>query len=294
MSENNYINGDQYLSKKNLVYVNKKIISLEQAGIPAADQGLLFGWGLFETLRIYNGMAHMLDEHITRMIFSAKTLNIPMPMNKEEIAGQVGQFIKAAEIENSVLRITLTKGVNNISNIIFTHRPIVYTAQDYKRGFTAKIASIRRNATSPLVFMKTLNYMDNMLAKQEANLSGFDEALLLNTQGKLCEGSMSNIFFVKNGRIHTPAVKCGLLPGIIRQLVIEKIAPFMNMEVLQDEYGEMQLFEADEAFITNSVIQIMPLVAVNGVNIGNGMPGSVTLAVMRAYDDYVEMGFLFN
>lgn len=298
MSENKmvYTNGVGHPIAKDLVFVNKKIIPSEQAGISAADEGLLFGWGLFETLRIYNGIPSMLNEHIVRMVSSARTFNIQMPMNKNEIAEQVGQFIKSAGINDRVLRITLTKGNHHISNMIFTHRPVLYTAEDYRRGFTSKISSIRRNPTSPLVFIKTLNYMDNILAKEEANLSGFDEALMLNTEGKVCEGSMSNIFFIKNGRLHTPAVQCGLLSGITRQLVIEKIAPLVQMEVLQDEYHPMHLIEADEAFLTNSVMQIMPLVTVDGKNIGNGIPGPVTVSMMGLYDhnNYYNNLYIFN
>lgn len=278
--------------KDELVFINKRIIPAEQAGISVLDRGLMFGWGLFETIRIYNGKPFMLYEHIRRMMTSAGLLNISMCMDENEIARQVGIFIESAGIHNMVLKIILTKGVDNVSNIIFTYRTVSYSDNDYKRGFSSTISKIRRNVFSPLTFMKTLNYMDNIIAKQEATEAGCDEAIILNTRDRLCEGSMSNVFFIKNNRLYTPNVGNGLLPGIVRQAVIDKIAPAIGMEVFQGEFDSAQLIEADEAFLTNSVMQVMPLVSVDGKVIGSGTPGTVTASIIEAYNLCVQQHYV--
>lgn len=277
--------------KDELVFINKRIMPVEQAGISVLDRGLMFGWGLFETIRIYSGKPYMLHEHIRRMMTSAGLLNISVCMDESEMARQAGLFIEAAGIYNMVLKIILTKGVGSVSNIIFTCRTVPYTDNDYKRGFSSIISRIRRNAFSPLTFMKTLNYMDNIMAKQEAAEAGCDEAIILNTSDRLCEGSMCNVFFIKNNRLFTPDTGNGLLAGIARQAVIEKIAPAIGMEVFQGEFDPAQLIDADEAFLTNSVMQVMPLVSVGGKVIGNGTPGVVTASIMEAYNFCVRQHY---
>ncbi|MDK2902667.1 MAG: branched-chain amino acid aminotransferase [Clostridiales bacterium] len=223
------------------------------------DQGLLYGWGLFETLRIYGGKPFMIREHMERMISSAKRLGVYVSFEVEELTLHIDEFIETAHIFNDVLRITLTKE----GMLLLTHRPVVYAKESYRRWFAAKVSSIKRNPTSPLTFMKTLNYMDNILAKQEAVEAACQEALLFNDKGYICEGSMSNVFWIKEGCLHTPSVECGLLPGIARQLVIDRLAPLLCIGVREGEY------------------------AVEDKAIGGGVPGSITAAIMEAYDNQV-------
>ncbi len=273
---------------KDIIYIDGQIISASDGKISPLDKGLLFGWGVFETLRIYDGIPFMLDAHLKRMVTSAKRLNISMAIDLSTLGIQVAHFIREAEIKNGVLRITLTKGADDQSTIIFTHRPVLYKEKDYEQGFNAIISNIKRNETSPISYIKSLNYMDNMLAKEEAVNIGVNEALLLNGAGKLCEGSMTNLFYIKAGCLYTPSIACGLLPGIVRQLVIEKIAPMLEIEIAEGDYEPGQLFEADEAFLTNSVIQIMPLVSVNSISIGYGMAGKITHMIMDIYKKLVN------
>ncbi len=274
---------------KDIIYIDGEIISASNGRISPLDKGLLFGWGVFETLRIYNKVPFMLNEHLWRMKTSAGKLEIAMDIEMDTLKSHISHFIDEAEIENGVLRITLTKGVNGKSIIILSHRPIAYKKNDYEQGFAAILSSIRRNATSPMSYMKTLNYMDNILAREEATNLGANEALLLNGEGNLCEGSMTNLFYIKEGQLYTPSNVCGLLPGIVRQLVIERIAPMLEIDVAEGEYEPMRLFEADEAFITNSVMQIMPLVTVNHLNIGDGTPGMLTQILMDEYEKLVRI-----
>ena len=274
--------------KEDVMFVNNQIIPAKSATIPAIDQGLLYGWGLFETIRVYNKTTFMLDEHLSRMICSARNFKISVPMNKDEITLKIQEYIKVLEFNDFVLKVILTKGDSNIPNLIFTHRKIPYTNEDYEKGYSAMISTIRRNAYSPLVYMKTLNYMENILARQEAQESNYDEALFLNTELIITEGSISNLFFIKNGKIFTPSQSCGLLPGIVRRLVIEKLSKLAGVEVFQGEYKLNHLLEADEAFITNSVIQIMPLSKVNEVAIGSNLNKGITRSLLEAYKHYVE------
>jgi branched-subunit amino acid aminotransferase/4-amino-4-deoxychorismate lyase len=176
--------------------------------------------------------------------------------------------------------------------IIFTHREILYKQDHYNKGFSAMISNFRRNASSPLVNIKSVNYLDNILAKQAAKEAGFDEAVMLNHEGYICEGSMSNLFFIKKNVLYTPSVNCGLIPGIVRGAIVDLFSEHTenntgnNIEnynengmlklIEQGKYTLDQLLEADEAFLTNSVMGIMPLVAINNLLLGTGKPGAKT------------------
>jgi aminodeoxychorismate lyase len=276
------------MEKKSTVSVNGILKPSENAFISALDQGMQFGWGLFETIRVYTGKIFLLDEHIKRMYSSATQLSIPIKMNTNELANNLQKFVDHVGLYDMVLKIILTRGNGEASNIIFTHREVSYTNEDYKRGFTVKIASVRRNETSPLSLMKTLNYMDNIMAKRDAEKSGNNEALFLNTSGKLCEGSMSNVFFVKNNKLYTPKVECGILPGITRKVLIEKLAPVLKIELEEGEYELQDILEAEEAFLTNSVMEIMPISFIGDKRIGDMNKNILTTCFIEEYKKYTE------
>lgn len=273
------------------IYINGKVIKADSAAIPAKDQGLLFGYGLFETLRVYNHIPFMLTEHLERLSSSSEILEIDIP-SLITLETEISRFINHTDLCNGVLRITLTKG-NNVPNIIFTHRSVNYSVSDYDKGFSLITSAIKRNAASPLAHLKTLNYMDNLLAKKEAQKAGFDEALLLNTDGLLSECSTSNIFFINDQTLYTPDINCGLLNGIVRQLLLHKIAPALHLNIAEGQYALSALYSASEIFITNSVMQIMPIVKVDHQIIGNGTPGSITKKIINAYNKYVFISAQF-
>lgn len=264
---------------------------IQESSIPvltAFDASFLYGFGVFETLRIYNGVPFMLQEHLERMKGAAAKLKIPLDYNYEKIRTYIQELIDYAQIKECVLRITLSKETDNSSNIVLTYRSVNYEQSSYNKGFTLKCSPVKRNPTAPLVYLKTNNYMENLIEKNLAMSEGFNEVLFLNTYNHVSECSTSNIFFVQDKKLCTPAVECGLLDGIAKGLLTDKLAAAIGLEMEIGKYSLGDLYNADEVFITNSVMQIMPIVKIDNNKIGNGIPGPITKSLIKAYDTYVE------
>lgn len=279
----------------NIACVNGAFITLEEAVIPMLDQGFLYGFGLFETVLVKDGYPGFLQRHFERMFASANILSISVFFSANEIAGMIEETINKNKVKNGSVRLTLSAGVDTEALpgcaktgsragksqstqpalVIFTRQPLAYSPDHYRYGLSAGFVNIRRNEYSPLVRLKTLNYLENLLAKKEARARGWDEALFLNTAGNLAEGSVSNIFLVKENQIITPDVNQGLLPGIARQVVLEKCVSTW-IPVQERVICPQEIWEADECFLTNSLMGVMPLVKVNGHPIGDGRPGKIT------------------
>ena len=268
-----------------MIYVNGEIHD-NQAIILSIDQGLLFGYGLFETIRIYNNSPFMLKEHLERLKSSMNILDIDTA-SLTNIESEIYSFINTINLSDGVLRLTITKGSTK-PNIIFTHRPVGYDSDKYNKGFTLKTSTIKRNSTSPLTYIKSLNYMDNIIARKDAQNSGFDDALFINENNFVSECSTSNIFFIKDEIIYTPSLKCGLLNGIVRELLIYSIVKKINIQLIEGEYSIDLLYEADEIFVTNSVIQIMPVVKINNITIGKGIPGIIAKNLITEYEHIIK------
>ncbi|OPX45150.1 branched-chain-amino-acid aminotransferase [Ruminiclostridium hungatei] len=275
------------MEKLNIAFFNNQIISAADAVIPILDQSVQYGWGLFETIKVNKGIPIMLEEHLRRIFASASRLKIENSISKADLTGNVYKFLEAMNSNTFVLKVAITKGVNHTPNIFFTCREIGYSEKDYVKGFSAKTTDIRRNESSPLVYMKTLNYMENIMAKQEARERGYDEAIFLNSKGFLSEGSVSNLFFIRDLKIYTPKLQCGLLPGIVRDCLVKNIIPRMGMELCEGEYEPSHLFDAEEAFLTNSIMEIMPLVKIDEVVIGKGSKGKITDMLSKEYEKFV-------
>ncbi|MDF2614260.1 MAG: branched-chain amino acid aminotransferase/4-amino-4-deoxychorismate lyase [Clostridia bacterium] len=272
--------------QKDYIYINGKILEEGQAVILGKDQGLLFGYGLFETIRVYNSMPFMLTEHLKRLETSLRIMEIDIP-SQYVLEDEIKRFISSIHLSDGVLRITITKGFKE-ATILFTHREVPYDPLSYEKGFTLKTSSIKRNSSSPLSQLKTLNYLDNMIAKKEAVRAGFDEALFINSDNLICECSSSNIFFIKDNKIYTPEAKCGLLNGIVRELLIRDIPEELNLQIIEGEFKIDLLYKASEVFITNSVIQVMPVVRIDDQFLGNGLPGSTTKKIMSYYKNQIQ------
>lgn len=270
------------------VSLNGVILDYDQPAIAVADQGLLYGYGVFDTLRIFKKKPFMLDRHIDRLVSSALILDINVTEVMSNIHLWLDEFILKTGLVDAIARITVTKGVKDMPCIIISSRPLTYTAKHYMNGFSAGVSAIKRNEYSPLARIKSLNYLDNILARRMANDKGFDEALMLNGKDFLCECSMSNIFFMKDEILHTPALGCGVLDGITGALVKYTIAPELNLSLIEGEYLFENLICADESFLTNSAMGIMPLVSVDGHPIGEGRPGKITRLVMKHYESILD------
>ena len=275
-----------------LVYINGEIVSRDKAQIPVFDRGLLYGYGLFETMRSYNGHVFCLDRHIARLMNSAGVLGIRESLEREKLETGVLRTLKANGLDDARVRLTVTAGEGSRGltppaagklYIIITVEDLVLPSPDvYSKGLCTSIVTIRRNSESPLCRMKTLGYLENMLAHAEAVNAGCDEAILLNDEGGVAECSASNIFVVEAGRIITSPIEAGILPGITRRVVID-LAPSLGVKVSQESFSVERLMNAEEAFITNSVIEIMPIAAIDGRPVGSGAQGKVTERLMEAY-----------
>ncbi|MCW2243277.1 aminotransferase class IV [Azospirillum canadense] len=261
------------------LWLNGRLIAAEEARIDPTDRGFTLGDGLFETIRVAGGQPRYLDRHLARLAASADLLDLPLPYPADALSAAMAALIAAQGLAEGVLRLTLTRGTGARGvpppadpkpTVLITLAPAGPVAGPVE----AVIArSTRRNEHSPLSRLKTLNYLDAIIARQEAAKRGAGEALLLNTAGRLAESSVANLFVVREGRLLTPPPSEGALPGIRRGLILERYAA-EEQPVTRDH-----LFAADEAFLTNS-LGLRPLLAVDGRAIGSGTPGPITTTLL--------------
>jgi len=277
-----------------IVYLNGSLVPRSQARISPFDLGFLYGYGLFETMRAYSGRIFRLDSHLERLSKSAQLLGLPL--DAFDLKNACYDTLKANNLSDARIRLTASIGEGEaIPDPPRNPRPTVlvvatsYTppsAEAYRNGYKAVVSSIRQNSQSPLSRLKTVNYLNQLLAMREAKEKGAGEAILLNERGFLCEGSTSNIFLISKGNLITPSEESGCLPGITRQVVIE-LAKELGLKVAEREVRLEELLNADEAFLTSSLIELMPLTEVNGKPIDRGKRGKVTETLMSAYKEAV-------
>jgi len=273
-----------------IVYLNGSLMPRSQARISALDYGFLYGFGLFETMRAYEGQVFRLDSHLSRLARSAEALGLPI--GTLDLKDAVMDTIRANQLSDARIRISVSIGEGSMAPDPGTCRqPTVlilagdyrpHPEQVYKKGFRAVVSSIRRNSQSPLSRLKSANYLESMLARQEARAAGVDEALCLNEKGLLAEASMSNVFLVNDGILRTPGAKCGILPGITREVVLE-LASHLGISTSEQDIRLDELSRAQEAFLTNSLIEIMPLTEIDGKPVGSGRPGPLTRRLRADY-----------
>lgn len=277
-------------------YVNGDIIKSGDAKIWVDDRGLLYGDGLFETIRVYNGRPGYWEKHLQRLQRGAEFLDIPLPYPAAVLGEGARELLVREGITDGSLRLTLTRGRGKrglypagrftATLIMEAHHGPPYSAAQYAKGFRAVTVSFRRNRFSPLVQWKTLNFLEGILAIKEARKKGVEEGIWQNLEGEICEGTVSNLFIWSRETLITPAVECGLLPGIARGQVI-KIAREAGIPVEERKVNLQELITADEAFLTNSLMEVMPLTEVNYQPIGTGYPGPLTQKISRLYRENI-------
>lgn len=210
------------------------------------DEGYQFGLGFFETISVEHGRPILLPWHLERLRRSMKEFGIEQDVCPEEIS----EFLASRESEHHALKIMVSD-----ANNLFTMLPNPYTAAHFRKGFRLAYSHVYRNETSPLICHKSMNYGDCILEKRRARSVGFDELVFLNSRGEICEGTTTNIFFVKHGTLYTPPLSCGLLPGILRRFLME------SFPVTECRLGKEDASQMDECFVTNSLMGIMPVTA---------------------------------
>ena len=279
-----------------IVYLNGSLVPRDEARISVLDYGFLYGFGLFETMRAYGGRVFRLDNHLSRLARSAEILGLPA--ETLGLKSAVTATIRANQLGDARIRITISIGEGGMipdpstcsepTVLVLAEEYKPYPAQIYEKGFSAIVSSIRRNSQSPLSGLKSVNYLESMLARQEARDAGVDEAICLNEKELLAEASMSNVFLVTDGILRTPGQESGILPGITREIVLELVSQ-LGINTLEHDMRLDDLLNAQEAFVTNSLIEVMPLTEVDGKLVGSDRPGPLTKRLMAAYKEMVRM-----
>ena len=279
------------------IYIDGKFVPEEEAKVSVFDHGFLYGDGVFEGIRGYNGRIFRLEDHIDRMYDSAKTIDMAIPITKAEFAEIIKETVRRNNLKNAYIRPIVTRGIGTMGlDPRHCEKPtIICIAIEwgamygdlYEKGLTAVTVAIRRNAPDALPpNVKSMNYLNNILAKIEANYKGGDEAIFLDAQGRISEGSGDNIFIVKNGIIYTPYTLTNL-KGITRNVLIE-IAEKLGIQLIEAELGFFDLYTADEVIVTGTAAEVGPIVTVDGRSIGSGRPGPITKQIMAAFKTITE------
>lgn len=267
-----------------VICINGLFLPSSEASPIFADQGLLYGFGLFETVLVREGKPLLINAHLERLAAGCATLNLLLPCPPEEISRLARETVRRNGLRDCALRLTLTAGRSPgeaPGTLLISTRPLPYRPEDYQKGFTAGWAPFPRNERSPLVKLKTLNYLENLLARREAGKKGWNEAIFLNTAGFVAEGTISNVFAVREGKVITPPADQGLLPGIMRRTVLEACRR-AGLDAEERPLLPQELEGAEECFLTNSLMTVMPLVKINGRPVGKGQPGPITLRIREA------------
>ena len=280
---------------KEIFYLNGELLPREKAKVSLLDYGFLFGFGLYETVRVYSGKVFRLDNHLARLRYSGAHLG--MVIHTTLIRDAVNDVIKANGFKHARLRISVSIGEGTMSPNLDSckHPTIAVLASKYKppnrekyqNGYEVILSSIRRSSFSPVTFLKSANTMENMLARRDARDAGADEALFLNEKGYLTEAAGSNLFIVRDGILKTPRYESGILPGVTRVVVFE-LAAQLRIKFKEVNLRLADLLQADEVFITNSLIEIMPVTIFNGKPIADGKPGALTGKLVKAYKALVK------
>ena len=269
------------------IYLDGKFVSDDEAKISVFDHGLLYGDGVFEGIRLYGGRIFRLEQHLDRLFNSAKAILLPMPLTKPELVEACCETCRQNKLRDGYIRLVVTRGVGNLglnpfrcktpTVFIIADRIELYPEEIYRKGLKLITASTQRTnpaAVSPSI--KSLNYLNNILAKIEAVNAGAAEAIMLNSQGYVAECTGDNIFLLRSGKLETPPVSAGALVGITRQVVIE-LAARRGIVVSESNLTRYDLSTADEVFLTGTAAEIAPVVSIDGRVIGDGHPGPLTL-----------------
>jgi len=280
------------------IYIDGKYYDKADAKVSVFDHGLLYGDGIFEGIRIYNGKVFRLKEHIERFYESAKAIILEILMTKEEMKAAVEDAVKVNERKDGYIRLMVTRGEGSLgldpasckkaTVIIIVSDIQLYPKEYYEKGIALVTVTSRRIPSECLdPRIKSLNYLNNIMAKLEAKQAGCLEAVMLNTEGFVAECTADNIFIVKEGRLLTPSAYHGALEGITRQTVME-IAEKLGIESAETTLAPYDLYTADECFLTGTGAEIVPVVKIDGRVIGDGVPGKVTKMLVENFKKYVS------
>ncbi len=276
----------------NYIFFNGKIIPVTEKCISSDDRGFLYGDAIFETLRTYNGNPFKLTEHLERMRSSAEKLRLSYECSNAEISENITKLLEKNSVQDAYIRITLSRGEGGSalqmsdglrSTILIQVKPFTpYDEQLYKKGMSLCVSKQRRSTTSTICRHKTTNLLTSILLKEEAGSKSAHDSIVLNTDGYVAECVVSNIFMVNNGSVVTPSLDTNILPGITRRTVLD-ICQNSGIPAREESFKIESLIKAEEVFITNSLMEIMPVSRIDDYQIGKSVPGKITQQIMSAY-----------
>lgn len=280
------------------VYINGKFFAKEDAKVSVYDHGLLYGDGIFEGIRCYSGKVFRLEEHLERLYQSARAIMLEIPIAPEKLAEDIYETLRKNNFVDAYIRLVVTRGAGSLGLdpfktsdpqvIIITDKIALYPAEYYEKGLELITASTIRNhpaALSPRI--KSLNYLNNIMAKMEGLQAGCVEALMLNHKGEISECTGDNIFLVRDGRLQTPPIDAGILEGITRNVVIE-LAEQMGIPCAQVPLTRHDVFISDECFLTGTAAEVIPVVKLDKRPIGGGAVGPITQQLLAAFKKLVH------
>jgi branched-chain amino acid aminotransferase len=280
------------------IYIDGKFLDEKQAKVSVFDHGLLYGDGVFEGIRAYNGRVFKLQEHIDRLFYSAKAILLTIPMSHREVMDAVVEACRRNHLRDGYIRLVVTRGIGGLGLnpnrckqpvvIVIADRIQLYPEEYYERGLDIITVPTVRNLHSALnPAIKSLNYLNNILAKIEANNAGCEEAIMLNAEGFVAECTGDNLFMVKGRQLLTPPLYAGALYGITRGVVMD-LAAQEGLAVAETNLTRYDLFNADECFLTGTGAEVIPVVKIDGRQIGQGQPGPVTRSLVAKYHEVTK------
>jgi branched-chain amino acid aminotransferase len=275
------------------IYLDGKFVPEADAKVSVFDHGLLYGDGIFEGIRFYNERVFRLEQHLERLWDSARSICLEIPIGRGEMTEALLETIRRNDLREGYIRLIVTRGVGNLglnptqckrpSVIVIATTIALYSKEVCEKGLTVVTCATRRTGAAALnPAVKSLNYLNNVMARIEANLAGADEALMLNEAGNVAECTADNVFIIKRGQIFTPPISAGALRGITRSVVFD-IAAELGMKITETDITRHDVFIADECFLTGTAAEVIPVVKADGRTIGSGKPGSITMRVIGRF-----------
>jgi len=276
------------------VWIDGQFYEKSEAKVSVFDHGLLYGDGVFEGIRSYAGVVFKLDEHIDRLYASSKAILLNIPLSKKEMSDAIVASVRENGLKDAYIRVIVTRGAGDLGLdmrkcpkpgiIIIADKIQLFPEEVYNRGLKLIVSHLRRvppDTLSPAI--KSLNYLNNILARAEASRANCEEAILLNRDGYVAECSGDNIFAIRNGKVHTPPVYVGILEGITRNTVMDLAAQKLGLQVAETVFTVPQMYRADEVFVTGTGAEIIGVVEVNGRIIADGKPGQLTMQLIKEF-----------
>ena len=286
------------MQKEPLVYIDGKFVEKSKAAVSVFDHGLLYGDGIFEGIRAYNGSVFHLTDHVDRLYDSAKSIRLSIPMTKQEMAEAVLETLRKNQLRDAYVRLVVTRGAGDLGvNPALCKSPTMFIIAEPTASVLGPrepkvvkmmVSSYRRDAVDATSHeVKSLNYMNSILAKIEANSAGADDALLLDHRGFVSEASVTNVFLVKNGKVATPSSAAGILHGITRDRII-RLCSDLGMVVEQRDITPFELSTADEVFLVGTKSEILAVGSISGAKVGAGGAGPVTKLLFQEFSKVVQ------